>query len=244
MSPIALFKRFTPLIEYLNNKVKRDFIIETSHNFSQHVKKTASRRFDFLLTAPHFVLAAVNTGHYRVIATYNKPLTAIIVVHKNSAIRSLSDLHGKTISTPAPEAIISIVGKKLLSNDSRLNIRYLSFRNHNAAYQAMLSGESQAAVISIYVYLDAIKKGLPLRELAKSKQFPAVGILAATDLPDSVVKRFVYALVNMSTDKKGREALKLMAFPGYRKASPLDYAILPNAVSLKIRKTKSSYGKQ
>lgn len=244
MSPIALYKRFTPLIEYLNNKVKRNFIIETSLNFSQHVKKTAARRFDFLLTAPHFVLAAVNSGHYRVIATYNKPLTAVIVVPKNSTIRSLVDLHGKTISTPAAEAIISIVGKKLLSKNPKLNVRYMTFRNHNAAYQAMLGGESQAAVISIYVYLDALRKGLPLREIAKSKQFPAVGILAATDLPDSIVKRFVHTLINMSDNMQGRKALQLMAFPGYRRASPLDYSTLPNAVSLKNKKANITYGRQ
>lgn len=228
MSPIALYKRFTPLLEYLNHDLKRNFTLETSHSFKQHIQKTTLGHFDFLLTAPHFVLAAVDTGLYRVVATYNKPLSIVIVVKKSSLLRTLADLNNKTISTPPPRSLTSIITKNLFCKKTPgHNIHFKAYTNHSAAYHAMLGSETDAAAISIYVYFDAINKGRALKVLARSKDFPAMGILAATNLPDSVINQFVNALVGMNTNNKGRLALKKMAFPGYRKASSHEYENLP-----------------
>ena len=240
MSPITLFKRYSPLMDYLHTSVKRTFIFETANNFPQHRLKTRRRQYDFVLTAPHFVQAAVNSGHYRIVATYSKPLSAIIVVSSKSKITTLAGLKNKTVSTPSPAAIVTIVGKEFLVKEHALrHTRFIAYHNHNAAYHAMLAGEASAAIISPYVLADAIRKGHPLRELARSRSFPSVGILAATDLPDVLVDKFVTALTTMHLNPKGRRALQKMAYPGYRKATLSDYKNLPQAPPIRLPAVKA-----
>jgi phosphonate transport system substrate-binding protein len=234
MSPLALYKRFSPLRDYLNKHMDKEVVIESSPNFSEHLKAIRNRKYDFVLTAPHFVIPATENGPYRVVATYTKPLSAVVITHRNSKIQNLQQLNGYTISTPPPKAIITIVGKKLLAdqhqsatdNRKKGQHKFVSYPSHNSAYHAVLAGESKAAVVAVYVYLGALKAKKPLRLIGKSHEFPAVGILAAKDVPEATVKRFLKTLTSMRRTPDGRSALRRMSFPGYRKATMSDYEVL------------------
>jgi len=228
MSPIALFKRFSPLRAYLNEDTNSEFVLESAKNFTQHITQINNRKYDFVLTAPHFVIPAVESKKYKVIASYTKPLSAVIVVHKNSKYKHISDLDGQLIATPPPKAIITIIGIKLFEDNKfdLSKVNYRNFSSHNAAYHAVLGGEVKAAVIAIFVYDGAIKKGAPLKIISKSYNFPAVGILAANDLPNEIIEDFQKSLIKMTSNKKGVKILKKMAFPGYKSATLKDYESL------------------
>ena len=247
MSPLALYKRFSPLRDYLNTRMDQEIILESSRNFTEHLRALRNRKYDFVLTAPHFVLPVTEDGQYRVIATYTKPLSAVVVTHKNSSITSMEQLKGHTVSTPPPKAIITIIGKRLLTNATGIEkgaIKFVDYPSHNSAIHTVLAGESQAAVVAVYVYLGALKAKKPLKLIARSHEFPAVGILAAKDLPQKDVDRFIKSLTSMRRTSAGRAALRQMSFPGYRKASRQEYESLreikiPQATHQPFYKTKS-----
>lgn len=91
-SAITKFKRYAPLRDYLAKKLNRKINLETARNFPEFIKRTKEGRYDFLETAPHFVIPAIDSKKYKVITTIIQPLTAQIVVLKNSQYTKLSQL--------------------------------------------------------------------------------------------------------------------------------------------------------
>lgn len=229
MSPIALFKRFAPLRDYLGTKIGRTVLLETAKDYPAFVRRANERRYDILLTAPHFVLLALDSGKYRVQATYSKPLAAIVLVRKSGNIRHLSDLAGKVVATPPPEAIITVIGRNLLTRAGLTGPRaplYRNYPSHNAAYNAVIGGDADAAITTINVLQEAVADTRALRVLARSRNFPALGILTARDLPASLQQRIGRTFINMTHSAQGRAVLKQIAYPGYRPAQAAEFETL------------------
>lgn len=204
-------------------------MLQTASNFPEFLKRTDERKYDFIETAPHFVPRAVNSGRYEVLTTITQPLSAYIVVKSTANFYSVKELAGKIIATPSPKAVITKLGKETLSNmglrDSNKPV-YENHRTHNAAYEAVLGGQADAAIISVNVFNKALKKNAPLRAIAKSKLIPNMSILVATDLPEPLKNVLLRSLVEMGNNPDGREVMKKMTYPGYRKAELEEFTSL------------------
>lgn len=222
-SPVALLKRFSPLRDYLQQKLGVPVIMETASNFDEFVIRTDARRYDFVLTAPHFTLLALDSGKYDVQATYIKPLAAGISVRRDSNIRYLSQLEGKIISTPPEIAIITIAGKSYLKNHLKSQAQYIKYESHNASLDAMLAGNSVAAIASLNPTRQYIQRDIPLRIIATTPPLPGMGLLAAKDLNSDLIVKYKNALINMKTDPDGKTALKKMGYSGYRATSKQEF---------------------
>jgi phosphonate transport system substrate-binding protein len=228
-SAVTKFKRYAPLRDYLSRKLKRPIVLETARNFPEFLRRTSVRRYDFLETAPHFVPQAVDSGHYRVLTTIIQPLSAQVVVRKDSAWRSLKQLAGKKVATPSPKAIITKVGIATFSKLGLRNSRspvYKTYQTHNAAYEAVLGRQADAAIISVNVFNKAIKQGEPLRSIGASRSFPNMSILGAANLPKALRQKLRITLSNMVRDKDGQKVLRQTAYPGYRPATKAEFAPL------------------
>jgi len=228
-SAVAKFKRYAPLRDYLTERLGRQVILETARDFPEFTRRTAQRRYDFLETAPHFVLPAVDSGKYEVRTTLLIPLSAQFVVPAASPIKTLSELTGKTLATPPPEAIITRAGRHYLARHGISGTSapiYVSYRTHNAAYQAALGGQASAALISVNILNKALSKGAPLRVIAKTENFPNLALLVALDLPDSLRAALEAAFLSIQDTPHGRQILKHLAYPGYRQARPVEFEIV------------------
>lgn len=228
-SAVTKFRRYAPLRDYLSLKLKRPIVLETARNFPEFLRRTSTRRYDFLETAPHFVPQAIDSGHYRVLTTIIQPLSAQVVVRKDSAWRSLKQLAGKKVATPSPKAIITKVG---IATFSKLGLRdkhspvYITYQTHNAAYEAVLGRQADAAIISVNVFNKAIKQGEPLRSIGASRSFPNMSILGAANMPKALRQKLRTTLSNMVRDKDGQKVLRQTAYPGYRPATKAEFAPL------------------
>lgn len=228
-SAVTKFKRYAPLRDYLSRKLKRPIVLETARNFPEFLRRTSARRYDFLETAPHFVPQAIDSGRYRVLTTITQPLSAQVVVRKDSAWRSPKELAGKKVAIPSPKAIITKVGiatfRKLGLRNSRSPV-YETYQTHNAAYEAVLGRQADAAIISVNVFNKAMKKGESLRSIGASHSFPNMSILGAADLPKALRQKLRITLSNMVRDKEGQKVLRQIAYPGYRPATKAEFAPL------------------
>lgn len=225
-SPVALLKRFSPLRDYLQKKLATPIILETASNYDEFVMRTHSGRYDLLLTAPHFTLLALDSGKYELKATYSKPLSAAISVHRDSKIRRLQQLSGKTISIPPEAAIISMAGRKYIYKQQlKKPPVYVIHKSHNASINAMMMGKSDAAVASIYLTREHVKKGNTLRIISVTPPLPGMGLLVSKKLETSLRKQYQVALVNMNKTKQGQQILKEMGYPGYKIATQQEFEI-------------------
>ncbi|NOZ53367.1 MAG: phosphate/phosphite/phosphonate ABC transporter substrate-binding protein [Gammaproteobacteria bacterium] len=225
-SPITLFKRFAPLRDYISTTLNQRIRLETAKNFHEYAKRTAVRQYDILFTAPHMALAALDNGKYELAATFNKPLQAVIVAKTKSAIQQLSDLIGKTIATPPKQAITTLFGIQYIQAQNIRNVHFNTYRTHNAAYNAVLGNEAQAAIIANFIAINAIKHNKSLKIIAQSPSFPGIGILVAQDLSSDLKNRIKKTFWNMEAQPEGRAVLKKISQPGYTEAHRSEFEAL------------------
>jgi len=225
-SPVALFKRFAPLRDYLSTQIQQEIRMETAKNFSEFSRRTSQRQYDIVFTAPHMALQALDGNDYEVAATFTKPLKSVFVAKEKSAIQNVEDLAGKTIATPPSKAIVTMVGRKYLDSNGLTEVQYNTFQSHNAAYSAVLGGEVDAAVISNFIAMKAISKNSALKIVAQSEPFPGIGILVAKDLPELLKQDIKKAIWGMKELPQGRAILRTIAQPGYIKADKNQFEVL------------------
>jgi len=226
LSPIALTKRFAPLRDYLSEKLGREVVIETASSFEAFTKKTADGEYDFVLTAPHFTLMAIDSGKYELRASYIKKLQANVVVKTDSDVISVKDLAGKQIGVPPIKAIMTKAGILYLEGKGLVGdraARYKAYKSHNAAMLAVVSGEVDAAIASNFQVKNQIKKGLPIRIVGETRTYPGMGLLTAKRLTDKLKDGFEDALISMTEDKQGKAVLKEIRYPGYKSAKIIDF---------------------
>lgn len=237
-SPIALFKRFAPLRDYLSTELHREIRLETAKNFPEYAKRTTNRHYDILLTAPHMALSALEEGQYELAATFDQPLQAVIITHANSHIEQPAQLTGKIIATPPQQAIVTLFGIKYLQTQNVTNTQFKTYRTHNAAYRAVLGNEAQAAIIANFIAINAIKQQQPLKIIAQSPSFPGVGVLVAKDLSLDLKNRIKKTLWEMASQPKGKIILKKISQPGYIQAHPAEFEALRPFMPAKITQHK------
>lgn len=225
----ALFKRFAPLKDYLARELGRDMILETAKDFPSFVARTAERRYDIVFTAPHFSLLATDSGDYTIVARPKRDLVSLIVVHKSSKITDISQLSGKVIATPPPPALTTRSGKDYLAEKGLQGAsapRYLAYKSHNAAFQAVSANDAAAAIVANNMLNKALEEGIPLRIIGQLPALPAMAILVATNLDEKLANKVRKILINMEHTRRGREALEKVGFPGYMSASVEDYELV------------------
>ena len=240
VTPVTLFQRFSPLAHYLGERLDHPVVLETAKDFPTFVQRTSQARYELLVTAPHFAVRAEDEGRYRIVASLKKSLRGLYVVHQDSPLRNLEDLAGKVVATPPPQAIITAAGKldlrEVVGLTGERAPRYRAFRSHNAAYQAVLGGQVDAAVVSVNAVRRALDRGAPLRVLGKTRPLPNMAFLVRRDLGPEVASRVAAILAAMDSDPQGRRVLAKLGFPGYRPASLADYEVLRPYLSLLERR--------
>lgn len=110
-NPQKLAEAYQPLIDYLNRRVEgARFELEASRDYQAYEVKFRARGPEFLLPNPWHTLEAMKAG-YGVIAMAGdaEDFKGLIVVRKDSGIRTPADLKGKVVSYPSHTALAACV---------------------------------------------------------------------------------------------------------------------------------------
>lgn len=226
VSTVALYKRFSPLTDYLAESLGREIVLLTAKDFPTFFERTAQRQYDIVITAPHFAVSAADSGKYRIRATLTSDVQQLIVIKNDSPIKRVQQLANMKIATPPEGALMTMMGKRFLADagltDDKQPI-YRSFTSHNAANEALLGGEVDAAIASTNIILKAIKAGEPLMILSRGLRLPNMATMVATDRDEEIGEQLVKILTTMTNSEKGQQILKSINFPGYRAVDAKDY---------------------
>lgn len=229
VSPVELFRRFTPLRAYLATALGREVRLATARDFPTFVRRTAARRYDIVITAPHFALLAADPGPYEVRASLRRTLVGHVVVRADAPYRTLGALAGRRVATPPESALITLAGRELFARHGLTGPRaprWRAYRSHNGAYEAVLGGMADAAVVSVNALRKALERGAPLRTVARTPDLPNTALLVARDLPPALRARIEAAFVAAREDPAGRIALRRAGIPGWRPARVDHYRVL------------------
>ncbi|HEY9199505.1 MAG TPA: phosphate/phosphite/phosphonate ABC transporter substrate-binding protein [Gammaproteobacteria bacterium] len=225
-SPVSLLKRYAGLRDQLASSAGRPVVVETAPDNIEFVRRCAQGRYDIVLTGPHLALLAAESGHYQVRLVAQPPLTAQVVIARNGTTRTLADLSGRRVAIPPQHSLIALVGRHYLGEQGLTGAQEPAWRvyhTHNAAVQAVLAGEADAAVVNSYTYARLRNTGMALRSLGGSATLPGLAVLFAERMPAAQRDALVEGLLGLSASPLGRERLATAGMEGFSRATSEDF---------------------
>lgn len=177
----VLLKLFEPLRNHLEQRLQRPVELYTAPDIRSHVKRILKPDFDAVITAAHMGRLSQLEGGYIPIAGFESPLKGIVTVHKNSPIRSVEDLKGRSVAVNDRLVLVSIVTlQDLQQRGIRLDdMRIVSSVTQNSSLLSVAQGDVDAAITALFT-LNQIPEGQrkDIRTIYTTDRLPNVMFLA------------------------------------------------------------------
>ena len=223
LSPGKIIKQHKELAHYLENELKQPVSIITFRNIPTYIKDITERSHHLLLTASHVGRFAQVYSEYQPIAISVQDIQGYFIVKKESTLKHLNDIRGKTISMVPPFAIISQRATQDLKSEGIIvgkDITHFITKNHLHSLLACQKGKSDIAVVgnTIWNKMPSHKKE-NFRILRKGSKNPGFMIMGKPSLDPKLVQKIKNALFKFTS--KNRE--KPYSLKGFKK---LDQATL------------------
>lgn len=231
-----LVARFGPLVDHLAEVLGQPIRMETAPDYATFIQRTHNRRYDILFTAPHFYYLAEKTAGYKAIARVNaKELKAVIVSRKDSQLKSLQDLRGKSLATPDALAMGTVLVREMLLRH-QLNpgkdIFLVETPSHNASLISTYKGATDAAGLMIPPYKRSAQNlRAAMVEIKTTRGVPHMPICVINTLSASQTRTLQQTLIGLAKTKEGKKLLKHVSWPmGFVKPGPEEYQNLGWAI--------------
>ncbi len=232
-NPSRLFKVYQPMIDYINkNLAEAELRLEASRNYAIFDKKLFSGYFHFALPNPYQTVIATQKG-YRVFGKMGDDdnFRGIILVRKDSGIKTVQDLKGKTVSYPAPTALAATIMPQWYLHKHGINI--------NEDITNSYVGSQESSIINVYLGKSAAAATWPLPWHAFIKQRPEIanelfvkwetaplvnnGLVARKDIPPKIVNKIGNIIFSLHTHPQGKKILEAMELSQYEAADDSVY---------------------
>lgn len=229
-----LIEKYTPLAQYLTEKLGRPVQITVARNYAEHIRKTGTDEIDiaFLGGSPYVVIGDTY-GPKPLLARYEfdgvPTFRAVIFVARDSPFTALSELSGKrvafgnthsTLSTQVPLYMLMQAGVQL---DELAG--YTHLRNHSNVILGVEYGDFDAGAVAEEVFREHLEQGRKIRALAYSPQLSTHVFVSRATMEETLRKRIAAALVDLKDDPRGPAVLQAVAhnLTGFAPAADHDY---------------------
>ena len=224
-----LVYRFSPLANYLSEKLRVPVRIETAPDFVEFARRTHEEsRYDILFTAPHFYTQANRKAGYRLIVSVDSPeMWAVIVVPKQSEIHTIQDLRGKRLATVSPLGLATLLVRKHLSDsgiDPDVDLSLIITPTHDASLLSSYHGVTDASALMLPPYEAASEKVREsMRIVARTESTPHIPISLGPWVNENCATEISAVLLSMGSTPEGQAVLEHNSFSGFKQVSPEVY---------------------
>ena len=233
-SATMIHDAFDPLAKYLSAELGREVKIETTKDQNTFWEALTSRRYDIVhFNQLHYVESHQKFG-YDLVAMNEEfgkgTVAGALVVRKDSGIKSIADLRGKTIVFGGgPKAIVYLANVALLQH-AGLKMGDYKEEFAKSPVNAMTAVFHKQAVAGgtgdIGLKAQAGNEVLDVDELsilAVGDQLPHVPWAVKTSLGTDLAKKIQDALLNVKSSKDGPEILKAARLTNLLPAKDSDF---------------------
>jgi phosphonate transport system substrate-binding protein len=217
-----LLRSWGPVLRYLQQRTGHRFVFRTAANIPIFEQRVTANEYDFAYMNPyHFTVHNHgDTGYQALAMAKNKLIHGILVVRKDSALETLTDLQGATLAFPAPAAFAaSVLPRAHLTAESvEFGVRYVS--SHDSVYKAVAKGLFPAGGGVLRTF-KAVDPGVrqQLRILWTTPGYTPHAIAVNPRVAREVVVAVRQALIAMTDDDAGRLALDRLKIKGFAAAT-------------------------
>ena len=208
--PAAMHKRLKPLTQYLSKQLNRPVSLKLSPNMGAAIKEVADKKVALAYLTPVAYLKAHKKGDAKIVAktvTNGKAsFQLMIVVKKDSPIKTVADLKGKTFAFGDKRALLqraAVVGAGAKMEDFS---EYKFIGHYDNIARAVANGDFDAGILKDTKAFKWETKGL--RILAASPNLPPYNIAANGDVSDELLAQLKKAFLDL--DPKNPKHLKII----------------------------------
>ncbi len=178
---------------------------------------------DFAFMNPYHAVMAMKAQGYLPLVRDSKPLTGILVVRRDSAVKSVKDLSGHEIAFPAPNAFgASLWMRALLSEREGITYTPNYVQTHSNVYRQVIRGKAMAGGgVNNTLLQETDEVRADLRVLLETPGAAPHPLAAHPRVPAPVQMAFAQAWMRLAADPAGQVFLKDVAMSRPMRA---DYA--------------------
>jgi phosphonate transport system substrate-binding protein len=224
-SASRLASLWVPIFKYLEEVTKKPIHFRTAPDIPTFEKRLAAGDYDFAYMNPyHYTIFSKNPGYKAFAKARGERLKGIIVVRKDSPIKSLNELNGATLAVPAPAAFAaSILTRAYLSNVGiQFTAKYVS--SHDSVYRTVAKDLYTAGGGVIQTFENVAPEIRDqLHILWTSQGYTPHAFAAHPRVAEGLVKKVVIAMETMDQNATGKALLDAINFKGIEAASDSDW---------------------
>lgn len=220
---VEIHRGWSPLLERLKKETGLNFTLTIAASIPEFEDALLAGQPDFAYMNPYHQVMAKRAKGYLPLVRGGNLLTGVLMVRKDDPIKTVSELDGKDIAFPAPNAFgASLWLRALLAEQVKIRITPVYVKTHSNVYRYVTSGRA-AAGGGIYATLadEPEEVRANLRVLMETSGVPPHPLSAHPRVPEAVRKQVTEALLRMAAESGGQ---KLMANVQMESLKRADYA--------------------
>ena len=223
-APGELARRWTPFMAYLSRVLNYPVQFETAKDIPTFERRLAAGAYDVAYMNPYHYTVFSRTPGYRVFAAENKRLHGILVVAKDSPLKTRADLHGRALAFPGPASFAATVLPLAALEREGIAVTPHFVASHDSVYLAVDKGLYPAGggVMRTFDALPADLRGR-LRILATTPGYTPHAIAAHPRVSAAMVQALQDALTTLAQAPGGTSVLAGVGFKGIVVTADADY---------------------
>jgi len=231
-SPAVMFKKFSPLVEYLSRKLGRPVDLRVAVDFEGAIKDIGQNATQLCYMTPSTFIEANKRYGVRVLVKAlreGKPYHhSVIITKADSDIRSIEDLKGKTFAFGDMRSTSSHIIPRAMLKQAGIDLSDLRYYNylghHDDVVKAVLKGEFDAGGVMEATANKFKDRGI--RFLKFSEEIPEFNICYNPSISEGDLAIIKTALISLrDSDPEGAAVLKSIdeSYTGFTEARDNDY---------------------
>lgn len=215
-----------PILKQLEQKTGFNFKLRGAPTIPAFEKEFLSGEFDFSYMNPfHLLIANETQGYIPMVRDHNKKLQGVLVVRKDSGIKSVKDLNNKKLAFPSPNALgASLQMRAELHDKFNINITPVYVKTHDSVYlNIYLKQVAAGGGVGKTFHKQAERLRDTLKIIHKTTPVAPHPIAAHPRVPEEDRKKVLNALLEMANTDKGKKLFAQIPIKQLGKARMEDY---------------------
>lgn len=210
-----LFAIWKPVVDELARRTGLDIKLEVTLSVPEFEAAIEAGSFDFVYANPYHILKLRDSQGYIPLVRDEEPLRGIIVVRKDSPLKSVKELDGKTIAVPSPNALgASLLPRAELERLHGVRVQMLNVKTHSSVYLHVLNGLTEAGGgVQKTLAEQAPAIQAQLRVLYTTRDIPSHPVAAHPRIPQAVRESVRLALLAIGASPAGKALLDDIPMP-------------------------------
>lgn len=223
-----LFSIWDPIVKELNRRTGLEIRLVATLTIPEFEWALEKGTFDFVYANPYHILRVSDSQGYIPLVRDREPLRGILLARRDSPVKSVGELAGKTLAVPSPNALgASLLLRADLDNLYDVRMSMVNARTHSSVYLTVFNGLTDAGggvQKTLAEQAPEIQAGL--RILYTTRAMPSHPIAAHSRIKPDVREQVRKVLLEMSTTPVGKALLDEIPMPSPVVASLEDYLVM------------------